>query len=77
MFFKNSGDWNKNMWGSLIGNAPPIWQDIAAAFCADGSVKPTHKQADRPFYGDGPGNRPTSVVHCDDSGTNFTDNLTP
>ncbi|MEV6052337.1 hypothetical protein [Streptomyces sp. NPDC052107] len=156
MFFKNSGDWNKNMWGSLIGNAPPIWQDIAAAFCADGSVKPTHQQDDRdatpsngivyqsympdlylyiddkmtdnlghlsstrirggdwrdfsnvpvplekgnaygtcdasdrgsggnpwnvqppvPVYGDGPGNRPTSVVHCDDSGTKFTDNLTP
>lgn len=156
MFFKNTGDWNKNMWGSLIGNAPPIWQDIAAAFCADGSVKPAHQQDDRdatpsngivyqsympdlylyiddkmtdnlghpsstrirggdwrnfsnvpvplekgnaygtcgasdrgsggnpwgvqppvPLYGDGPGNRPTSVVHCDDPGTNFTDNLTP
>ncbi|MEV6024145.1 hypothetical protein [Streptomyces sp. NPDC052036] len=156
MFFKNSGDWNNNMWGSMIGNAPPIWQDIAAAFCADGTVKPTHMQDDRdatpsngivyqsympdlylyiddkmtdnlgqssstkirggdwkdfsntpipgedgnaygscsasgrgsggnpwgvqapvPLYGDGPGNRPTSVVHCDDPGTNFTDNLTP
>ncbi|MFF3645398.1 hypothetical protein [Streptomyces sp. NPDC002564] len=40
MFFKNSGD--VNTFGSSIGNAPPIWQDIAAAFCADGSVKPTH-----------------------------------
>ncbi|MFG3310286.1 hypothetical protein [Streptomyces wuyuanensis] len=40
MFFKNSGD--NNVYGSLIGNAPPIWQEIAAAFCADGSVKPTH-----------------------------------
>ncbi|WP_143664931.1 golvesin C-terminal-like domain-containing protein [Streptomyces sp. TLI_55] len=40
MFFKNSGD--NNIFGSQIGNAPPIWQDIAAAFCADGSVKPTH-----------------------------------
>ncbi|WP_393083884.1 hypothetical protein [Streptomyces sp. LN704] len=156
MFFKNSGDWNNNMWGTLIGNAPPIWQDIAAAFCADGTVKPTHLQDDRdatpsngivfqsympdlylyvddkatdnlghpsstrirggdwrnfsnlpiplmkgnayglcdagdrgsggnpwnvappvPFLGDGPGNRPTSVAHCDDSGTKFTDNLTP
>lgn len=156
MFFKNSGDWNNNMWGTLIGNAPPIWQDVAAAFCADGTVKPTHLQDDRdatpsngivyqsympdlylyvddkmtdnlgrpsstrirggdwrnfsnlpipltkghayglcdasdrgsggnpwnvappvPFIGDGPGNRPTSVVHCDDSGTKFTDSLTP
>ncbi|MGI5336110.1 hypothetical protein ACQEVS_01235 [Streptomyces sp. CA-181903] len=42
MFFKNSGSWDNNMWGSMIGNAPPIWQDVAAAFCADGSVKPTH-----------------------------------
>ncbi|MFH8843095.1 hypothetical protein [Streptomyces sp. NPDC017868] len=40
MFFKNSG--GVNTFGSQIGNAPPIWQDIAAAFCADGSVKPTH-----------------------------------
>ncbi|MFY4721041.1 hypothetical protein [Streptomyces sp. LaBMicrA B280] len=156
MFFKNSGDWNNNMWGTMIGNAPPIWQDIAAAFCADGTVKPNHLQDDRdatptngivyqsympdlylyvddrmtdnlghpsnarirggdwrdfsnlpipgesgnaygscdasgrgsggnpwgvqppvPLYGDGPGNRPTSVIHCDDSGTKFTDNLTP
>ncbi|MEV0909356.1 hypothetical protein [Streptomyces hokutonensis] len=30
-----------------------------------------------PFIGDGPGNRPTSVVHCDDSGTKFIDSLTP
>ncbi|MEV0909357.1 hypothetical protein [Streptomyces hokutonensis] len=35
MFFKNSGDWNNNMWGTLIGNAPPIRQNVAAAFCAD------------------------------------------
>lgn len=46
MFFKNSGDWNNNMWGTMIGNAPPIWHDIAAAFCADGSVKPTHEEED-------------------------------
>ncbi|WP_103512812.1 hypothetical protein [Streptomyces sp. SM13] len=45
MFFKNDG--NNNAFGSLIGNAPPIWQDIAAAFCADGSVKPTHKADNR------------------------------
>ncbi|WP_375603559.1 Tat pathway signal protein [Streptomyces sp. JHA26] len=44
MFFKNSGSWNSNMWGSMIGNAPPIWHDISAAFCADGSVKPTHRE---------------------------------
>ncbi|MEU0398313.1 hypothetical protein ABZ208_37340 [Streptomyces sp. NPDC006208] len=41
MFFKNDG--NNNTFGSLMGNAPPIWHDIAAAFCADGSVIPTHK----------------------------------
>jgi hypothetical protein len=40
MFFKNTGD--SNMTGSLIGNAPPIWQDIAAAFCVDGSIRPMH-----------------------------------
>ncbi|WP_406332279.1 hypothetical protein [Streptomyces sp. NBC_00203] len=155
MFFKNSGEWNNNMWGSMIGNAPPIWHDIAAAFCADGSVKPTHLQANNdadpsnglvwqsympdlyvyidgkmsddlgrpaggrvhvgdwknfsnfpasapngngfascdafhrgsggnpwsvdapvPVFGDGPGNRPSSVVHCDDSSVKFTTNLT-
>ncbi|MFH9426060.1 hypothetical protein [Streptomyces sp. NPDC017529] len=47
MFFKNTGSWNNNMGGSMIGNAPPIWQDIAAAFCADGSVKPTHLEKDK------------------------------
>ncbi|WP_306318501.1 MULTISPECIES: hypothetical protein [unclassified Streptomyces] len=45
MFFKNDG--TNNIFGSQIGNAPPIWQDIAAAFCADGSVKPTHKANNR------------------------------
>ncbi|EME99876.1 hypothetical protein J7W19_01235 [Streptomyces mobaraensis NBRC 13819 = DSM 40847] len=154
MFFKNSGSWNKNMWGSMIGNAPPIWQDVAAAFCADGSVKPTHYQknddanppngivfqsympdlylyvddrmtdnlgrpSDRrisvgdwknfsnlpitpnghayascgvatrgsggnpwavdapvPIFGDGPGNRPDKVAHCDEPEQQFTVNLT-
>ncbi|MEV7420840.1 hypothetical protein [Streptomyces sp. NPDC089919] len=38
MFFKNSG--SNNVFGSQIGSAPPIWQDISAAFCVDGSVKP-------------------------------------
>lgn len=155
MFFKNSGEWNNNMWGSMIGNAPPIWHDIAAAFCADGSVKPTHLQANNdadpsnglvwqsympdlyvyidgkmtddlgrpaggrvhvgdwknfsnfpvsapngngfascdafhrgsggnpwsvdapvPVFGEGPGNRPSSAVHCDDSSVKFTTNLT-
>ncbi|MEU5596311.1 hypothetical protein [Streptomyces sp. NPDC020298] len=154
MFFKNDG--GNNIFGSMIGNAPPIWQDVAAAFCADGSVKPTHMQDDGdatpsngmvfqsympdlyvyvddkmtdnlgrpsaarvrggdwkdfsnlpatapngnafgpcdafhrgsggnpwdvsppvPVIGDGPGNRPSSVVHCDDTATKFTDNLTP
>ncbi|WP_143660339.1 hypothetical protein [Streptomyces sp. JHA26] len=45
MFFKNDG--SNNAFGSVIGNAPPIWQDIAAAFCADGTVKPTHKTENR------------------------------
>ncbi|MET9348534.1 hypothetical protein [Streptomyces termitum] len=40
LFFKNDGE--VNTYGSQIGNAPPIWQEIAAAFCVDGSVKPTH-----------------------------------
>ncbi|MEW1830239.1 hypothetical protein [Streptomyces sp. NPDC088196] len=156
MFFKNSGDWNNNMWGTMIGNAPPIWQDIAAEFCADGTIQPMHLEEDRdatpsdgivfqsympdlylyvddkmtdnlgrpsstrisggdwrnfsnlpipltkghaygscnnfergsggnpwsvdppvPVTGDGPGYRPTSVVHCDQPYTEFTDNLTP
>jgi hypothetical protein len=156
MFFKISGDWNNNMWGTTIGNAPPIWHDIAAAFCADGSVKPTHKEGNGdadpsnglvwqsympdlyvyidgamtddlgrpsstrvhagdwkdfsnfpvtapngnafgscdasgrgsggnpwgvdppvPLFGDGPGNRPSKVLHCDDPGTEFLTNLTP
>ncbi|MCK7623472.1 hypothetical protein MUU72_10260 [Streptomyces sp. RS10V-4] len=156
MFFKNSGpSWTNNMGGSVIGNAPPIWQDIAAAFCADGSVKPTHLEENRdaspsngivfqsympdlylyvddhmadnlgrpsnhrisggdwknfsnfpltapngnaysicdayhrgsggnpwgvdapvPFIGDGPGNRPDKVLHCDQPANEFTDNLT-
>ncbi len=153
MFFKNSGD--NNVFGSMIGNAPPIWQDVAAAFCADGSVKPTHQQANKdavppngivfqsympdlylyiddkmtdnlgrpsngrisggdwtdfsnlpftapfgnafgpcdvphrgsggnpwnvsppvPIVGDGPGNRPSNVIHCDEPATEFTDPLT-
>ncbi|MBH1935589.1 hypothetical protein I5Q34_15135 [Streptomyces sp. AV19] len=153
MFFKNSGP--KNMMGSMIGNAPPIWQDISAAFCADGSVKPTHLQkngdakpsngivfqsympdlylyiddrmtdnlghpskerinigdwrnfsnlpltapkgnafalcgvairnsggnpwgvdAPVPIFGDGPGNRPGKVIHCDEPEKEFTVNLT-
>ncbi|MEV0190716.1 hypothetical protein AB0I39_19525 [Kitasatospora purpeofusca] len=152
---KNTGSWKNNMGGSVIGNAPPIWQDIAAAFCADGSVKPTHFQrngdatpsngivfqsympdlylyiddrltdnlgrpsnqringgdwrnfsnfpatapngnaygtcsaatrgsggnpwsvdAPAPVIGDGPGNRPNKVVHCDDPANEFTGNLT-
>lgn len=47
MFFKNTGSGTNNMGGSMIGNAPPIWQDISAAFCADGSVKPTHLREDK------------------------------
>ncbi|MFK0135995.1 golvesin C-terminal-like domain-containing protein [Streptomyces murinus] len=154
MFFKNSGD--NNVFGSLIGNAPPIWQDIAGAFCADGSIKPMHRQGDTdidpsnglvfqsympdlyvyvddrmtdnlgrpsnqrvhagdwvdfsnppfpatvngnaygrcdaknrgsggnpwsvnapvPFIGDGPGNQPSKVVHCDDPLTEYDVNLT-
>ncbi|MFH8701989.1 golvesin C-terminal-like domain-containing protein [Streptomyces chartreusis] len=152
MFFKNDG--GNNATGSMLGNAPPIWQDIAAAFCADGSVKPTHKAdngdavppngivyqsympdlylyiddrmtdnlgrpsngraksgdwrnfsnlpignghaysrcdvSDRgsggnpwgieppmPLIGDGPGQRPGSVVHCDEPGVGFSDSITP
>ncbi|MBY8870162.1 golvesin C-terminal-like domain-containing protein [Streptomyces sennicomposti] len=44
LFFKNDG--NNNAFGSMIGNAPPIWQDIAVQFCADGSVKPFHAASD-------------------------------
>lgn len=155
MFFHNSGDWNNNMWGTMIGNAPPIWHDIAAGFCADGGVKPTHEEESKdaapnngivfqsympdlyvyvdgkmtdnlgrpssrrvsggdwknfsnfpatapngnafgscdaanrgsggnpwsvappvPVLGDGPGNRPSSVVHCDEPATKFTTNMT-
>ncbi|MEU1038609.1 hypothetical protein [Streptomyces sp. NPDC005907] len=153
MFFKNSGD--NNVFGSMIGNAPPIWQDIAAAFCADGSVKPTHMEENGdatphngiafqsympdlylyiddtmtdnlgrpsnarirggdwknfsnlpltapngnafgtcsaatrgnggnpwnveppvPVIGDGPGFRPSNVVHCDDPANRFSENYT-
>jgi hypothetical protein len=157
MFFKNTGSWNNNLGGSMIGNAPPIWQDVAAAFCSDGTVKPTHLLANGdanpangivfqsympdlylyiddqiadnlgnknpktakisggnwknfsnfpatapngnafgscsvatrgsggnpwrvdipvPILGDGPGNRPDSVVHCDEPEIKFNDNLT-
>ncbi|MGW5335264.1 hypothetical protein [Streptomyces bauhiniae] len=44
MFFKNDG--SNNVFGSMIGNAPPIWQDIAAQFCTDGAVKPFHAATD-------------------------------
>ncbi|MGI5377111.1 hypothetical protein ACQEV2_23275 [Streptomyces sp. CA-251387] len=74
MFFKNSGD--NNIFGSQIGNAPPIWQDIAAAFCADGSVKPTHLVENRDAV---PSNgivwqsyMPDLYLYVDDS---MTDNL--
>ncbi|MFJ8149869.1 hypothetical protein ACIQ6R_33235 [Streptomyces sp. NPDC096048] len=74
MFFKNSGD--NNAFGSMIGNAPPIWQDIAAAFCADGSVKPTHLVENRDAV---PNNglvwqsyMPDLYVYIDDK---MTDNL--
>ncbi|MFE7510295.1 hypothetical protein ACFU8I_03565 [Streptomyces sp. NPDC057540] len=40
MFFKNDG--SNNAFGSMLGNAPPIWQDLAAQFCTDGSVKQFH-----------------------------------
>ncbi|MFD3458025.1 hypothetical protein ACFWVC_38385 [Streptomyces sp. NPDC058691] len=30
-----------------------------------------------PLFGDGPGNRPSKVFHCDDPGTEFQTNLTP
>ncbi|MFJ5590793.1 hypothetical protein ACIQCG_13665 [Streptomyces noursei] len=156
MFFKNSGpSWTNNIGGTVIGNAPPIWQDIAAAFCADGSVKPMHLEKNEdatpsngivfqsympdlylyiddhmtdnlgrtsnhrisggdwknfsnlpfpavngnafgfcdayyrgsggnpwgvdapvPIYGDGPGNRPEKVVHCDEPANELTANLT-
>ncbi|TPQ18436.1 hypothetical protein [Streptomyces sporangiiformans] len=152
MFFKNDG--GNNAFGSMIGNAPPIWQDIAAAFCANGSVKPTHKSDNRdavpangivyqsympdlylyiddkmtdnlgrpsnsriklgdwknfsnlpagnghaygscsatergsggnpwqisapvPVIGDGPGERPGDVAHCDDPTARFAENITP
>ncbi|MGW2426677.1 hypothetical protein ACWC0C_47345 [Streptomyces sp. NPDC001709] len=74
MFFKNSGD--TNTFGSLIGNAPPIWHDIAGAFCADGSIKPMHLQEDKDID---PSNglvfqsyMPDLYVYVDDK---MTDNL--
>ncbi|MER6068307.1 hypothetical protein ABT187_05505 [Streptomyces sp. NPDC001817] len=74
MFFKNSGD--TNTFGSLIGNAPPIWHDIAGAFCADGSIKPMHLQEDKDID---PSNglvfqsyMPDLYVYVDDQ---MTDNL--
>ncbi|WP_052229868.1 hypothetical protein [Streptomyces sp. CT34] len=41
MFFRYRG--LSNVAGSQIGNAPPIWQNISMAFCADGSVRSTQK----------------------------------
>ncbi|XUM01716.1 hypothetical protein ACQ86F_34665 [Streptomyces venezuelae ATCC 10712] len=155
MFFKNDG--SNNAYGSMIGNAPPIWQDIAAEFCALGWRTPTHAadnkdmnpakamvyqshmpdlyvyideyrspngggpwfpmspvkagdwrkfsnlpvisstdpwtwcntatrgsggnpwgiEAPVPYLGDGPGQRPTSVRHCDAPGTVFDTTVTP
>lgn len=61
MFFKNEalyeGD-DHNTFGSSIGNAPPIWQDIAVAFCTDGSVKPMHLGG-----GNGDANPPHGIVY--------------
>ncbi|MFG3208006.1 hypothetical protein [Streptomyces sp. NPDC048192] len=152
LIFKNDG--SNNAFGSMIGDAPPIWQDIAAQFCTDGSVKPFHAAADSdmdpgyslvyqsympdlyvyvddymtdneghpstsrvhagdwrdfsnlpvgyghaygtcdtnargsggnpwaiaapvPYVGDGPGERPTEVRHCDLPLTTFDANVTP
>ncbi|MFJ3769602.1 hypothetical protein ACIPQJ_33830 [Streptomyces sp. NPDC090082] len=152
MFFKNDG--SSNAYGSMLGNAPPIWQDLAAQFCTDRSVKQFHAapNTDRdpawglvyqsympdlyvyvddyptdnegrpsrsrvqagdwrnfsnlpvgyghaygscnttvrgsggnpwgiappiPFAGDGPGERPTEVRHCDLPGTVFDTTVTP
>ncbi|MEO6087208.1 MAG: hypothetical protein ABIQ18_29265 [Umezawaea sp.] len=49
MFFKNKSipGTDGNTFGSTMGNAPPIWHDISIAFCADGSVKPTHLASNR------------------------------
>ncbi|AUG78594.1 hypothetical protein CFP65_3814 [Kitasatospora sp. MMS16-BH015] len=54
MFFKNQGPLGYNTFGNTIGNAPPIWHNIAMAFCADGSVKATQNFPNRdsqPNYG--------------------------
>ncbi|MFC3978796.1 hypothetical protein [Streptosporangium jomthongense] len=48
MFFRYRGP--NNMAGSMIANAPPIWQHISMAFCADGTVKPTHRSSTA-YYG--------------------------
>ncbi|MFI6458685.1 hypothetical protein ACIBF6_44965 [Streptosporangium amethystogenes] len=48
MFFKNLGP--NNIAGSMIANAPPIWHQISMAFCANGSVKPTHRSSTA-YYG--------------------------
>ncbi|MFK0016279.1 hypothetical protein [Streptomyces sp. NPDC091027] len=61
MFFKNEGLYpgdDHNTFGSSIGNAPPIWQDIAVAFCTDGSVKPMHLGG-----GNGDANPPNGIVY--------------
>ncbi|MGK5637203.1 hypothetical protein ACSNOK_02630 [Streptomyces sp. URMC 126] len=41
MFFRYRGP--SNVAGSQIGNAPPIWQNVSMAFCADGSVRSTQR----------------------------------
>ncbi|MER5639715.1 hypothetical protein ABT095_22490 [Kitasatospora sp. NPDC002227] len=54
MFFKNQGPLGYNTFGNTIGNAPPIWHNMAMAFCADGSVKPTQNfpnKDSQPSYG--------------------------
>jgi hypothetical protein len=38
--------WNGGIEGSLYNFAPPIWQNLSMAFCADGSVKSTQASAD-------------------------------
>ncbi len=46
LFFEMGKIVSSHVVGSLFNVAPPIWQDVSMAFCADGSVKPTHATDD-------------------------------
>jgi len=46
LFFKKASVTEGKLLGSFFNMAPPIWQDVSMAFCADGTVKPTHATDD-------------------------------